>query len=45
MLEMLMVRSTTGEMEYADGRQASTQHGRPSAQVVPTVTVGVASSA
>jgi hypothetical protein len=35
----------TGELQSADRRQPSAQQGRPSAQAVPTVTVGVASSA
>jgi hypothetical protein len=32
-------------MEYADGRQPSAQPKRPSAQAVPTVTVGITASA
>jgi hypothetical protein len=36
-----MSMNTTGELESANGRQSSAQHGRPSAQVVPTVTVGI----
>jgi hypothetical protein len=39
------IYSTTGELQSADGRHPSAQQERPSAQAVPTVTVGVASSA